>query len=111
MQRATRSVNCRHSLEILDRLSFKIVSSERIRLPMFSNNYKNRSILIKVSNWDSKKALDRLKLQKVHFNSAPSDVRVTLDALQYKKHTERRSASENCIIDNTHCIVFSFKET
>ena len=23
-------------------------------------------------------------------------------------YTERRSASENCIIDDTHCIVFSF---
>ena len=38
-QRVTRSVNCRHSPDILNRLSFKIVSSERIRLPTFSNNY------------------------------------------------------------------------
>ena len=26
----------------------------------------------------------------------------------YSMYTERRSVSENCIIDNTHCIVFSF---
>ena len=26
----------------------------------------------------------------------------------YSTYTERRSASENCIIDNTHCIAFSF---
>ena len=26
----------------------------------------------------------------------------------YGTYTERRSASESCIIDNTHCIVFSF---
>ena len=31
-----RSVNCRHSLEILNRLPFKIVSSQRIRLSTFS---------------------------------------------------------------------------
>ena len=29
-------------------------------------------------------------------------------ARNYSTYTERRSASENCIIDNTHCIVFSF---
>ena len=27
----------------------------------------------------------------------------------YSTYTERRSASGNCIIDNTHCIVFSFR--
>ena len=27
----------------------------------------------------------------------------------YGTYTERRSASENCIIDNTDCIVFSFQ--
>ena len=26
----------------------------------------------------------------------------------YSTYTERRSAFESCIIDNTHCIVFSF---
>ena len=26
----------------------------------------------------------------------------------YSAYTERRSTSENCIIDNAHCIVFSF---
>ena len=26
----------------------------------------------------------------------------------YSRYTERRSASENCIIDNKHSIVFSF---
>ena len=29
-------------------------------------------------------------------------------AVGYSTYTERRSASENSIIDNTHCIVFSF---
>ena len=36
---------------------------------------------MKVSNWDLKRAPDRLKLQKVHFISAPSDVQLRLDAL------------------------------
>ena len=31
-----------------------------------------------------------------------------LGKTHYSSYTERRSASENCIIDNTHCIVFSF---
>ena len=35
----TKSVNCRHGPKILNRLSLEIVSSERIRLPTFSNNY------------------------------------------------------------------------
>ena len=26
----------------------------------------------------------------------------------YRLYTERRAASENCIIDHAHCIVFSF---
>ena len=26
----------------------------------------------------------------------------------YRLYTERRAASENCRIDNAHCIVFSF---
>ena len=34
-----RNIHSSHSLEILNGLSFKIVSSERIRLPTFSNNY------------------------------------------------------------------------
>ena len=34
-----RSVSSRHSLEILNRLSFKIVSSEKIRPPVCSYNY------------------------------------------------------------------------
>ena len=39
-------------------------------------------ILIKLmGNWDLKRAPDRLKLQNVHFNSGPSDVQLTLDAL------------------------------
>ena len=41
----------------------------------------NSSILITVSSWDFKRALDRLKSQKVHFNSGPTDVQLTLDAL------------------------------
>ena len=52
------STSC-YSLEILNRLSFKIVSSERIRLPVFSINYLSQCqkmfdslFLIKVSNWD-----------------------------------------------------------
>ena len=44
----------------------------------------NSSILIKVSNWDLKRALNRPKQQKVHFNSSPSDVQLTLDTLYYK---------------------------
>ena len=35
IQLFTRSVNCRHSLEILNRLSFKIVSSGRPDFPCF----------------------------------------------------------------------------
>ena len=27
---------------------------------------------------------------------------------EYSTYNERRLASENCIIDNMHCIVFSF---
>ena len=39
IQRVNGSVDCHYSLESLAKLSFKIVSSERIRLSMFSNNY------------------------------------------------------------------------
>ena len=28
----------------------------------------------------------------------------------YRMYTERRAASENCIVDNAHCIVFTFWE-
>ena len=28
--------------------------------------------------------------------------------MDYSRYTERRSASDNCIIHNSHCIVFSF---
>ena len=38
----TRSVNCRHTLEISNRLSFEIFFSERICLPTFSNSYQNQ---------------------------------------------------------------------
>ena len=38
----------------------------------------NSPILIKVSNWDLKRAPDRLKLQKMHFSSGPSDIDVTI---------------------------------
>ena len=50
----------------------------------FSTSLKltfNSSILIKVSNWDLKRALDRLQQQKVNFNSSPSDVQLALEAL------------------------------
>ena len=88
------------ALENLNRLSFKTVSSERIELPTFSTIILkptlklifNSSILIKVSNWDLKRALDRLNLQKVHFNSGPSDVQLTLDAVY--RHPSQFSVSE-----------------
>ena len=35
-----------------------------------------------MSNLDLKRAPDRLKLQKVHYSNGPSDVQLTLDALQ-----------------------------
>ena len=55
-------VNWYQNLEILTRLPFKIVSSERIRLVTFSNNLTlqlicNSRILIKVSNWGLKRRL------------------------------------------------------
>ena len=34
-----------------------------------------------MSNWDLKRALDRLNQQKVHFNSGPSHVQLALDTL------------------------------
>ena len=37
---------------------------------------------------------------------------IMLQAIEcYSTYTEKRLASETCIIDNRHCIVFSFKET
>ena len=66
-----RSVNGCHSLEIFIRLSFKIVSSERTGLPMFKQLLKatlklmlNSSFLMKVSELDLRRVIDRLKFTK-----------------------------------------------
>ena len=85
----TRSVKCHHSLEILNRLPFKIVSSERIGFQRFLTVIKprlklifNSSILIQVSNWDLKRGLNRLEYNKRCASIAEtSDVQLTLNAL------------------------------
>ena len=41
-----------------------------------------------MSNWDLKKALDRLKQQNGHFNSGLSYVQLTLDALYNSKWSD-----------------------
>ena len=51
--------------------------------------------------------------QSLSYNVDPIILlQLAADMLCYDKHystsTERRPASENCIIDNTHCIAFSF---
>ena len=49
-----KSINCRNSLKILNRLTFEIVSSEKIRLLTFSNKLKlNNPNPMVVCNWDS----------------------------------------------------------
>ena len=51
-------------------------------------------------------ALSRLREDRPSVYSQNKDYRAS-DLCTY---TERRSVPENCIIDNTHCIVLSFKK-
>ena len=46
--------------------------------------------------------------EKCQTSFGVADVTDVNIAMYNSTYTERRSASENCIIDNTHCIVFSF---
>ena len=59
------------------RFFFSFFTLFHLSLTFFSTG----GALIKVSNWDLKRALDRLKYQEVHFSSGSSDVQLTLDAL------------------------------
>ena len=87
----TKSVNCLYSLKILNRLKFLIVSSEKIRLPTFSNELKlfKKFYSDRSKNLRSGRVLDQLKSQTSHFDSGSSDVQPTLDELWSLLLTER----------------------
>ena len=85
MEFVIKSLYCRYSVESLNGLSFKIVASERILLPMFQQLLIPTLKLIFNSPYSDQReqvgferacvrAPDRLKSQKVHFISGVNDV-------------------------------------
>ena len=80
-------------------LSIVVVESYEL----YETNRKNQ-LITKISSHIWKFFKCRL-LQKIFISVTPSAISINITISTYN---ERRSASENCIIDNSHCIVFSF---